>query len=100
MQHKPVADDATWTAPHVAPRGSVAQTSRTWRARRQTQRHIDQEVVRLLRDAEDAATKLLDEHREQLDELVVRLLDQETVDGSEVYQLVGRSVPGVADLGL
>ena len=58
-----------------------------------TQLQIDQEVVRLLREAEERATKLLEQHRDALDELTRRLLDQETVDGSVVYELVGRERP-------
>jgi len=56
-----------------------------------TQAEIDEEVSRLLRQAEDRAIDLLKEHRVQLDALVSRLLEVETVDGSEVYRLAGRS---------
>lgn len=59
-----------------------------------TQRQIDQEVVRLLRAAEETAHKLLEDHRTHLDDLAGRLLDEETVDGRDVYDLVGREVPG------
>jgi ATP-dependent Zn protease len=36
----------------------------------ETQRSIDQEVARLLREAEDTATKLLSGHRETLDRVI------------------------------
>jgi cell division protease FtsH len=54
-----------------------------------TQAEIDREVSRLLRQAEERATELLNEHRPQLDSLVSLLLEMETVNGSDVYRLVG-----------
>jgi cell division protease FtsH len=58
-----------------------------------TQRVIDEEVSRLLREAEDRATEVLSTHRDDLDRLVDLLLEKETVDGSEVYAIIGRSRP-------
>jgi cell division protease FtsH len=55
-----------------------------------TQATIDAEVSRLLRDAEARAIDLLSHHRPELDALVNRLLEIETVDGTEVYRLVGQ----------
>ena len=55
-----------------------------------TQAEIDREVSRLLRQAEERATALLEEHRSQLDALVSLLLEMETVDGSDVYRLTGQ----------
>jgi cell division protease FtsH len=55
-----------------------------------TQAEIDKEVSKLLRDAEDRATKLLQTHRPELDSLVSLLLERETVDGADVYRLAGR----------
>jgi cell division protease FtsH len=59
----------------------------------QTQAIIDSEVARMLREAEQRAIGLLKEHRDVLGELVQHLLTNETVDGSEVYELAGRPVP-------
>jgi cell division protease FtsH len=59
----------------------------------QTQRLIDEEVSRLLREAEQRATDLLSTHRPALDRLVQLLLEKETVDGEEVYAIVGRERP-------
>jgi cell division protease FtsH len=53
-----------------------------------TQRRVDDEVARLLRGAEARATELLTHHRAELDSLTQRLLDEETVDGSVVYDLL------------
>jgi cell division protease FtsH len=55
-----------------------------------TQAEIDNEVSRLLRQAEERATALLKDHRRELDALVDLLLDMETVDGTEVYRIAGR----------
>jgi cell division protease FtsH len=67
-----------------------------------TQRLVDDEVARLLRQAERRATDLLRHHRPTLDELTHRLLDEETLDGAVVYDLVrARPVPAtLADASL
>src|SRR5690242_14552839 len=54
-----------------------------------TQAEIDREVAMLLREAEKRAVELLTEHRSVLDALTDLLLEDETVDGSEVYRLAG-----------
>jgi cell division protease FtsH len=54
-----------------------------------TQAEIDKEVASLLRQAEERATNLLRSHRHELDDLTNLLLEQETVDGAQVYRLVG-----------
>jgi cell division protease FtsH len=59
-----------------------------------TQAMIDTEVSQLLRNAERTAVELIKTHRTELQELVDLLLLHETVDGSEVYRIVGRPVPG------
>jgi cell division protease FtsH len=55
-----------------------------------TQAAIDREVARLLRQAEERAVELVKAHRGPLDSLVSLLLERETVDGSDVYRLVGK----------
>jgi cell division protease FtsH len=55
-----------------------------------TQAEIDKEVANLLRQAEQRAVALLNDHRPQLDALVSLLLEEETVDGSDVYRLAGQ----------
>jgi len=57
----------------------------------ETQRIVDQEVARLLREAEQRAVGLLREHREALDWLAARLVEQETVDGKVVLEVLGKS---------
>ena len=58
-----------------------------------TQRVVDEEVAKLLREAEDRATTILGEHRDALDRLTELLLERETVDGTDVDQVLGR-IPG------
>jgi len=55
----------------------------------ETQRSIDQEVARLLREAEDTATSLLREHREALDRVIGLLLERETINGADLAAVVG-----------
>ena len=57
----------------------------------ETQRIVDEEVSRLLREAEQRAVGLLREHRDALDWLAARLIEQETVDGSVVLEVLGKS---------
>jgi cell division protease FtsH len=59
-----------------------------------TQAKVDNEVARLLREAEQTAVELIRSHRSELGQLVGLLLEQETVDGSAVYRIVGKPVPG------
>jgi len=58
-----------------------------------TQRVIDQEISKLLREAEQRALDLLGTHRDALDRLSELLLERETVDGTDVDEILGR-VPG------
>ena len=67
----------------------------------ETQRSIDQEVARLLREAEETATTLLRGNRETLDRVIALLLERETIDGSDLAAIVGaplaltmNSIPG------
>jgi cell division protease FtsH len=54
----------------------------------ETQRSIDEEVARLLREAEDTATELLRGNRDMLDRLIGLLLERETIDGSDLAAIV------------
>jgi cell division protease FtsH len=60
-----------------------------------TQEVIDQEVSRLLTEAEQRATNLLSDHRDALDAVIVALLDKETISGEELTEIVHRA-QGVA----
>jgi len=56
-----------------------------------TQRVIDEEVSRLLRQAEQRATDLLSTHHQALYCLIDLLQEKETVDGTEVYAVINAS---------
>jgi cell division protease FtsH len=59
-----------------------------------TQQVIDEEVSRLLGEAEERATALLKAHRPALDALIALLLERETIDGEELRAVVaGASAP-------
>jgi cell division protease FtsH len=58
-----------------------------------TQAVIDQEVSRLVREAEQRAVTLIRTHQGDLDRLSALLVERETVDGDEVYRLLGLPVP-------
>jgi len=64
-----------------------------------TQATIDTEVARLLREAEQRALQVLKEHLDVLDKVVQLLLDNETVDGSDIYDLAGRPRPEAGGTG-
>jgi cell division protease FtsH len=54
-----------------------------------TQRQIDEEVHRLVENAHDEVTRLLVEHREQLEGLAQALLKAETLDAVDAYAAAG-----------
>jgi len=62
-----------------------------------TQAIIDEEVSRLLKEADDRAAHILEEHRDVLEKVTSLLVERETIDGADVYELAGRPEPqGVA----
>lgn len=71
--------------------GGTEFTSRPFAEK--TQAMIDDEVRRLVSEAEKRATSVLETHRAVLDNLVDLLIAKETVDGAEVYALAGRRQP-------
>jgi cell division protease FtsH len=58
-----------------------------------TQRVIDTEVAKLLGEAHQRASVMLTEHRAALERLVELLLERETIDGTDLDELLGR-IPG------
>jgi cell division protease FtsH len=55
----------------------------------ETQRLVDAEVRRLVEDGHAEVTKLLTEHRDQLDNLAHKLLETETLDAIDAYAAAG-----------
>ena len=56
-----------------------------------TQEVIDQEVTRLLTEAEDRARELLSQNRDALDAVIAALLEKETISGDDLSEIVSRS---------
>jgi len=54
---------------------------------------VDAEVRRIVDSAEEDTVALLRDNRAKLDALVERLLEKETVDQDEVYEVVGMPLP-------
>jgi cell division protease FtsH len=74
-----------------------AQQLTTRQYAEETQRVIDEEVSRLLKDADDRAGALLESRRDALEQVVALLLERETVDGEDVERILGKvRAPGVA----
>ena len=61
-----------------------------------TQRVLDEEVRRILKEARARATALLGEHRLALDALAAALQERETLDEAAVHAVVSDAEPGVA----
>ena len=55
----------------------------------ETAARLDRAVIGLIEQAREQATALLNERRAELDELVARLIEKETVSGDDVRQIVG-----------
>jgi cell division protease FtsH len=58
-----------------------------------TQELVDQEVRRIVEEAERDVINLLEEHRERLDALVDALLERETLDQPDAYEVAGVPLP-------
>ncbi len=54
----------------------------------QTAREIDLEVRRIVDQAQERAHKILLDHRFALDRIAARLVDQETIDGADLDELL------------
>jgi cell division protease FtsH len=74
-----------------------AQQLTTRQYAEETQRVIDEEVTRLLKEADDRAGALLESRRDALEEVVALLLERETIDGEDVERVLSKErVPGVS----
>ena len=51
---------------------------------------IDEEVARILREADDRAYRLLEEHREDLEKLTESLIEREVLTVGEIEELIGK----------
>ena len=58
-------------------------------------------LMRKVADMESAGrVEALRENRDHLERIVELLLEKETIDGEEIYALLGRPMPGERDLSL
>jgi cell division protease FtsH len=60
-----------------------------------TQELVDQEVRRIIDDAEHDVLLLLERERDRLDRLTHTLLERETLDGPDAYEAAGLPVPAM-----
>jgi cell division protease FtsH len=51
---------------------------------------IDEEVARILREADERAYRLLEEHRDELEKLTDALIEREVLTVSEIQELIGK----------
>jgi cell division protease FtsH len=58
-----------------------------------TQQRVDDEARRIIDEAEEEVTKLLERERPRLDALAKALLERETLDQSDAYRLAGADLP-------
>ena len=58
-----------------------------------TEAEIDQEVMRMLKEAYEEAKKMLKEHRKALDEIATFLIEKETITGKEFMEILYRIEP-------
>jgi cell division protease FtsH len=63
-----------------------------------TQRAIDEEVARLLREAQERAMAVLTAHRAELDQVVALLLEKETIDGRELQAILHSDARSAAEV--
>ena len=61
---------------------------------------IDQEVSRLLSEAEDRARALLSDNRGALDAVIAALLEKETISGDDLGYIVSRTRQATSESGV
>lgn len=54
----------------------------------ETQKYVDEEIARIMKERYDYVVNLLSEHKDLLDYIANRLLEVETMDGKEFYEIV------------
>ena len=54
------------------------------------QQIIDEEVARILREADEHAYRLLEEHRDELERLTEALIEREVLTEAEIAELIGK----------
>ncbi len=54
-----------------------------------TAREVDEEVIKILKDAYERSVQIIETHRDGLDRLVDALIESEVVDGKDVMKILG-----------
>jgi cell division protease FtsH len=58
------------------------------------QQLIDEEVARILREADEHAYRMLEDHRDDLERMTEALIEREVLTEQEITQLIGKR-PGI-----
>jgi cell division protease FtsH len=58
---------------------------------------IDEEVARILREADDRAYRILEEHREDLERVTEALIEREVLSVAEIEELIGKRASDEAE---
>jgi cell division protease FtsH len=61
---------------------------------------IDEEVAKILHTAEDRAKRTIQQHQDKLNALADALIERETLDESEIREIIGPSVNKSKDRGV
>lgn len=62
-----------------------------------TAQMIDEEVARILREADERAYHLLEEHRDELERLTEALIEREVLNGHEIEEILGKRAGATRD---
>ena len=54
----------------------------------QTQNYVDEEIARIMNERYEYVLKLLGKHKDLIDYIATRLMEVETIDGKEFYDIV------------
>jgi cell division protease FtsH len=62
------------------------------------QQIIDEEVGRILRQADERAFRMLEEHRDELERVTEALIEREVLTAAEIEELIGKRPTGDPDI--
>jgi cell division protease FtsH len=63
-----------------------------------TQQVIDEEVARILREADERAYRVLEEHRDEMERLTEALIEREVLSVAEIEEIIGKRAGAPIDL--
>src|SRR5258708_6025119 len=59
---------------------------------------IDEEIGRILREADERAYRILEEHRDEVERLTEALIEREVLSVSEIEELIGKRSGAIEDV--